>query len=129
MKSKNIFKAVTFLFIFSAGIFALSSFSSGDVKKQDQQNVLMSTMQHSSTAMNLKCGDGNGTDMKKAKDSAKTVKKEMKCGDGKCGDGKCGGDKKAKCGDGKCGDDKKAAKKAEKAKKEMKCGAGKCGGA
>ncbi|MEN8187866.1 MAG: hypothetical protein ABFR05_12120 [Bacteroidota bacterium] len=139
MTTKNYLKAVSFVLIFTVGIFALSSWKDNKVKQLEKQSVIdysKSTKAYYANFEESKCGDDK--------------KAEKKDKDSKCGDGKCGDDKKAaakdsdkKCGEGKCGDDKKAAtkesdkkcgegkcgndKKVDKKEKETKCGEGKCG--
>lgn len=139
MNTKNVFKNLAILLVFTIGIFAIYSFTSTNREANDlttydasyyQDIDINSTSSTFTVAIESdeKCGDGKCGDDKKAKDA--------KAEDGKCGEGKCGDDKKAKeakaeegkCGEGKCGDDKVVKDStATKDGKDAKCGEGKCG--
>jgi len=139
MNTKNVFKNLAILLVFTIGIFAIYSFTSTNIETSDLTSYDASYYQDidtKSTASSFtvaiesdeKCVDGKCGDDKKTTDAkAKDTKTEA---------GKCGDDKKAetetetetKCGEGKCGDDKKTneTKKADE-EKDAKCGEGKCG--
>lgn len=132
MKTKNVFKNLAILLLFSIGAFSIYSFSSATTEVDDLTTYDAAYYQdidtNSATAPfataidnNEKCGDGKCGDDKKAKEAKD---KETKTEDSKCGDDKkAATDKDAKCGEGKCGDDKKAkeSKKTDEGE-ETKCG-------
>jgi len=131
MNTKNVFKNLTILLVFTVGIFTIYSFTSTNVDTNDLTSYDESYYQNidsnkasfafaETTDTNDKCGG----DKKAKKDKDAKANKDTKCGDDKTvKDAKA--DKDAKCGDGKCGDDKAA--KDSTATKDAKCGTGKCG--
>lgn len=133
MNTKNLFKNLAILLVFTLGIFAIYSFTSSSTEATDLTSYDTSYFQgndvnNSTTTFTATINnDGKCGDDKKAKE-AKTDK-DAKCGEGKCGDDKAAKDAKAnndaKCGEGKCGNDKTA--KDSTATKDAKCGEGKCG--